>query len=256
MGKPWLKLWTDTLHDRKLARLAPAGRWAWVGLLLLAAETDDDGKLELSPGVPLEDADITEALHISPAEWTEAKAHFLRMGMIAQDGGALTIVNYAKRQASKDPTAAERMRNMRARSGVTDRNVTRNVTRKLRVEEEEEEEVEEEAETAAEGRQTPRPDSLSARYSHMVNAVGQTNTLGAQPEKFRDWFGRVAESYARQDFDQAVSKMAADYRAGDMGGLTVWQRTEQYLRAAAVSSNGHGPKLILYVDPAAPEGLA
>lgn len=121
-------------------------------------------------------------------------------------------------------------------------------------------EVEVQDQVEVEAEDTPkaprrRPDSLSARYSHMVNSVGQTNTLDAQPEKFRDWFGRVAESYARQDFDQAVSKMAADYRAGDMGGLTVWQRTEQYLRAAAVSSNGHGPKLILYVDPVAPEGL-
>ena len=38
MSKLWLKLWTDTLTDRKLARLSPAGRWAWVGLLLLAGE--------------------------------------------------------------------------------------------------------------------------------------------------------------------------------------------------------------------------
>ena len=53
--------------------------------------------------------------------------------------------------------------------------------------------------------------------------------------------------------DLILRHRVADYRAGDMGGLTVWQRTEQYLRAAAVSSNGHGPRLVLYVDPVAPE---
>lgn len=59
-------------------------------------------------------------------------------------------------------------------------------------------------------------------------------------------------TYGRTDFDTAVSKMATDYRNDDMGGQTVWQRTEQYLRNAA-SSNGHGPRLVLYVDPVAPE---
>lgn len=144
MGKPWLKLWTETLTDRKLTRLAPAGRWAWVGLLMLAAETDNAGKLELAAGVPLNDDDIAEALHISPAEWTEAKAHFLRMGMIEKVGGALIVANYEKRQATKDPTAAERMRNYRARNTEQGRNVTRNVTRKLRVESESESESESE----------------------------------------------------------------------------------------------------------------
>ena len=101
----------------------------------------------------------------------------------------------------------------------------------------------------------PAADDVSARYSHMVNAIGQTGNYGAQPEKFRGWFAQTAMTYGRTDFDTAVSKMATDYRNDDMGGQTVWQRTEQYLRAAAVSSNGHGPKLILYVDPVAPEGL-
>ena len=118
MGKPWLKLWTETLHDRKLLRVAPAWRWAWIGLLMLAAETDDNGKIELSPGVPLEEADIEDALRIDPADWQGAKEYFERIGMLDQDNGIFVVVNYTKRQASSDPTNAARQARYKERSNA------------------------------------------------------------------------------------------------------------------------------------------
>lgn len=147
MGKPWLKLWTDTLSDRKLRRLKPAEKWCWVGLLLLAAETDDAGKIELADGVPMMADDFIDALDVEPETWESAYAYFLRLGMITVDGdGFVVVVNYAKRQEPKDPTAADRMRRYRDKSRTSKEvtaDVTRNVTAMLRVEEE----VEAEAET-------------------------------------------------------------------------------------------------------------
>lgn len=150
MGKPWLKLWTDTLSDRKLRRLAPEQKWCWIGLLLLAAETDKDGKIELAEGVPMIGEDFIGALDVEPETWESAYSYFLRMGMVVIDGdGFVVIVNYTKRQEPTDPTAAERMRRYRNKDrtapNVTrdntvtvtagdDRNVTRNVTPMLRVE--------------------------------------------------------------------------------------------------------------------------
>ena len=159
MGKKWLKLWTETLHDRKLRRITPAWRWCWVGLLMLAADRDDEGKLYLTPGEPLTDEDIADELGVDMNDWTLARDYFLRIGMLHHSGATLVVTNYTKRQEPADPTAAERMRRMRdkGRDGnVTVTDVTRNVTRTLRVE------AEAEAETEPEGEGDSDPVGVAA----------------------------------------------------------------------------------------------
>ncbi len=113
MGKPWLKLWTEALHDKKLRRTSPVNRWVWIALLMMAAEQDDSGRLEVTAGVPMTDEDIRESAAVEMSAWMEARAYFLQMGMLRLDEGMYTIKNYVKRQEPKDPTAAERMRRMR-----------------------------------------------------------------------------------------------------------------------------------------------
>ena len=259
MGKPWLKLWTDTLHDRKLARLAPAGRWAWVGLLILAAETDDNGKLELSAGVPLEDEDIEDALDIEPAEWSGAKAYFLRVGMLTQDGDMLIVANYAKRQASKDPTAAERMRNMRARrEDVTrnkDRNVTRNkdrnVTPMLRVEvevEEEEECVAPQDEPQSKGNtHTPPPFGFVGRTDDQKAVLRQFQDITTQvitgSEKRVAWLDDMTASAGKVRMMALLEDMQAEIQAGRLIPYNALKWLSDSLRTAP-GKNGKHPASI------------
>lgn len=150
MGKPWLKLWTDTLSDRKLRRLAPEQKWCWVGMLLLAAETDNGGRIELAEGVPMLAEDFQDALDVEADTWESAYDYFLRMGMISIDGnGFVTVVNYAKRQDPKDPTGAERQQRYRDKardSREKTQPVTRYVTAPSRVISRVEAEAEAEAE--------------------------------------------------------------------------------------------------------------
>lgn len=213
MGKPWLKLWTETIHDRKLTRVSPTWRWAWVGLLALAAETDDEGKLELSTGVPLTDQDIADEVAIDLADWLQAKAYFLRLGMLRQDTETMTVANYAKRQASSDPTAAARMQKHRdtKNTNVT-RNVTRNtepnVTQLLRVESEAEVEEETEVEEEGERHFVPAPPVESVangkRYSQKMAALNaQVPAVTRNPlaEKLADFYGLTAWLEIGKDAD-------------------------------------------------------
>lgn len=108
MGKPWLKLWTETLHDKKLRRTSPVTRWIWIALLMLAAETDDSGKMEVAAGEPMNDDDFREAAAVELPAWVEARDYFLRLGMMRRDGGTYVLTNYVKRQAPTDPTNAQR----------------------------------------------------------------------------------------------------------------------------------------------------
>lgn len=112
----WFKLWNDILSDPKIMLAPPVTRWAWVGVLVLASERDNGGKLEAAPGVPLGDKEIALLIRVSDGEWAEAKAHFLKRGMLCVDGEAYVVKNYVKRQASPDKTGAERQARYRERS--------------------------------------------------------------------------------------------------------------------------------------------
>jgi hypothetical protein len=111
MSKPWLKLWTDILHDRKLMRVDPAWRWCWVSILMLAQEADAGGQLIDVEGNPMANNEIADAIGVDLDTWADARAYFLRLRepMLAIDSatGIVSIVNWQKRQ-DPDPTHAER----------------------------------------------------------------------------------------------------------------------------------------------------
>jgi len=126
---PWLKLWTETLHDRKITKAPPVTRWAWIACLMLAAQGGNGGRLDLTPGKPMDEDDIQHEAGISAAEWRAARDYFLEMGMLRRDAdGAFVVCNFTKRQESKDPTGAQRQARMRERNALRngDNNALRN----------------------------------------------------------------------------------------------------------------------------------
>ena len=117
-SKPWLKLWTEIRTDIAMRCVDPAWRWAFVGVLCLAQELGQNGRLTLN-GKPLSDAAIADAVGIDLAMWREIQAHFLDTGSFHIDpSGALCVTNFAKRQASSDSTAAARQARHRKSKAV------------------------------------------------------------------------------------------------------------------------------------------
>jgi hypothetical protein len=115
-GKLWAKLWTDTLHDPKIRRIQPEWRWCWCGVVLLGAESDNSGRLEIDENYPHTDETIADSLAVPLATWCAAKLYFKARGMLAEDGDTLVIANWNKRQ-SRDISHANAQRNYRAKHG-------------------------------------------------------------------------------------------------------------------------------------------
>lgn len=149
MGKPWLKLWTETRRDIKITRIEPALRWCWCGLLMLAAENDNNdgrqGYLEAAEGLPLSDQEIADGLTVPLETWLSAREYFKKIKILVLDGDTLRLKNYIKRQSSQDPTGAERQRRYKDRHLTPVTNALPDALLKplpSRVEEEVEEEAE------------------------------------------------------------------------------------------------------------------
>lgn len=137
----WLKLHNEIIHDPKIRALAFEDRWHFVALLVLT----NDGTLDEPADVREELVSVALGLHGTALE--KCKARLMRLRLIGADWKPC---NWAKRQESTDPRAAERQRRYKANLlkgkgvGVTETEVTRELRRELRTEGEGEEEREEE----------------------------------------------------------------------------------------------------------------
>lgn len=141
----WFKVYAEIINDPKIRALAYEDRWHFVALMALTC----DGTLD--EPADLRDELVSVALGLHGIDLEKTKARLMRLRLIGSDWKP---VRWDERQASSDPTAAERMRRYRdaktlKKKEVTDvtRNVTVPVTQMLRVEEEGEEEREGEEES-------------------------------------------------------------------------------------------------------------
>lgn len=107
--KRWIKMWTqESLYGSISRELAPDERWAWVGILLLAGDSIEPGKVCAAPGVPWTDQQIADILQIPLTTWLAAKEKMLLHQKIENHNGILSIVNWDKYQGEFDK--AEYMR--------------------------------------------------------------------------------------------------------------------------------------------------
>lgn len=132
---PWIKLYSEIIHDPKLKRLTPDQKWFWVVLLCLAAENKVRGQVSLVPDeVPFEISEFVEmcGYNVTGVTWhrdtqcderfsheekiiSEALKAFERLKMIeVWDNGIITILNFEERQES-NLTDAERAARYRER---------------------------------------------------------------------------------------------------------------------------------------------
>lgn len=136
MAYYYLKLYHDTLHDPKMGMLSDHLYRRVIEIFLMASERPErDGYL------PTLDVMAWE-LHVDKDELEFDLMQIEKQTgiVVAYPGGVWFVTNFVKRQASTDPTAAERMKRYRERNESVTHNedVTRNVTvtddEKLRVE--------------------------------------------------------------------------------------------------------------------------
>lgn len=114
----WLRLYPETVWDRKLRRHPVAFRWVWITLLCLASDSPERGRLLMSGGLPLTVTDIADAASLPEEEVGKAIDAFLEQGMLAEDDGALLILKWGERQY--EDSSAERTRRYRERKKKQD----------------------------------------------------------------------------------------------------------------------------------------
>jgi len=116
----WLRLYPETVWDRKLRRHPASYRWTWIVLLCLASESPERGRLLLKDGLPLSVEDIADAAYLGVDEVQGAIEAFLNQGMLVEDDGALVIAKWDDRQYQYDSTSTERTRRWRQKRKLSE----------------------------------------------------------------------------------------------------------------------------------------
>jgi len=113
-AKPWLKMWTEWLHDPKMLGLTLAETGAWWKLVTLAQELAQDGRISTNNGLTLNLDEIANCLHLTRRadikDMTRMIEKMQAHGGLHWDGATLVVTNFAKRQAQSPSTTREAVR--------------------------------------------------------------------------------------------------------------------------------------------------
>lgn len=200
-SRPWLRLYTELLADRKVRRLDVDHRWLWVVCLVLARMSPKPGELLIADDEPVTIADIADQSGMKPARVEAGMKQLEALGMVASGPGGWSIPAWWERQYESD-TSADRVRKHRVVTTkrrynavtVTDQNT--------------ETDTETETELLASAKRTRKPDLLW----DAILAV-----CGIEPDQLTK-SGRAAYNAAVNDIRQAggtpedVPRRAAVYR--------------------------------------------
>ena len=122
---PWVKVYTDFLDDRKIARLSDRVKLRFIQIILIAGECDSEGYLIDSAG-PMTCSDIAWRLRVLDKDVVEDVAALIQAELIEEvevDGQRVMLVtNFAKRQGRSQTTKREQWRSaqQRHRQGQVD----------------------------------------------------------------------------------------------------------------------------------------
>ena len=97
MGKVWIKLYTETIHDRKIWKLKPIEQLTFVYLLLLAGMEGDSGRLPDIEDIELE---LYMPLKLTRAKLIKIIGTLADNGLIFVHDGVMYVTNYENRQKS------------------------------------------------------------------------------------------------------------------------------------------------------------
>lgn len=118
--RPWLRLYSETIHDRKIRRLKPEHRWLWTALLCMAGASKTRGEIRVGCSPATLD-DIADEAALTRKSVAAGLAHLEELGMLERRQSAWVVVNWAGRQYDSD-TSTDRVRAFRQRRGNVPRN--------------------------------------------------------------------------------------------------------------------------------------
>jgi hypothetical protein len=126
MSHPWFRVYSELVDDRKLTRAARetglsrmAVLGAWTGLLCLANDSPERGRLLLTETAPLTLAEIAETMGTDTNELDPIITAFVGLGMVTWDGDTLVVCQWSERQFESD-SSTERVRRYRERQAEQD----------------------------------------------------------------------------------------------------------------------------------------
>jgi len=123
MRRTWIKLWVDqSLHGSMIAELTPTQRWIFIGLLLLAGDSESSGtvfrrKNEDGRLVGYSDAVLADTLGVEIDEISPALRRMVEKDKVTIDPlGVVSICNWTKYQSEYERKKSGRI-NVRRRVG-------------------------------------------------------------------------------------------------------------------------------------------
>jgi len=124
----WFRLYSEILHDRKLARIARHEQYplyqlvgVWVSILCIANEAPERGSLMLGKNIPMTEDDIAFEIGMGIGDFQHLFAAFVEYEMIAHNGKDFCITSWNKRQFKSDDSSerVKRYREKKAKESVT-----------------------------------------------------------------------------------------------------------------------------------------
>lgn len=121
--RPWFRFYTEAMGDQKLRTLAPAQRWAWLGVLSAARMSPVPGYLLIGDDIPHTIPTLADLCALKEREVDGAMVEFMKRGMVEQDLlGVWNVPRFLERQYESDSSTT---RTRKHRSPEHDGNVPR-----------------------------------------------------------------------------------------------------------------------------------
>ena len=114
-ARPWFRMYTEALSDRKIRRLTPAHRWLWVAVLGAARMSPVPGVLLVGERDPMTAEDLADIAALPLRDVVNGLEVFVEAGMIElDDDRAWCVVKWDDRQFETD-NVTERTRKHRSK---------------------------------------------------------------------------------------------------------------------------------------------
>jgi len=209
--KRWVKLWTqESLYGSISRELEPEERWAWIGLLLLAGDSIEPGKVCAAPDIPWTDDQLAGILKIPKETWLSAKEKMLKHDKIREDGdGILHIVNWEKYQGGFDK--AEYMREYMSEYRKTGRK-TNSKTNKSKINSKTSQSDQNRTEqTKSEKKQNNINSNSPEEERIWIEVIKEKDVKAITKTKLMDHIAQLREEYSDVDFDSELRKFRLYY---------------------------------------------
>ena len=211
---PWIKIERNYLTDSKFMRLPDATKWHYLGLYLLAGESDAGGSLYKN-GENLGLDDICFSLRCDVEDLQKSLDLLFKAGLVSFDDG-ISVVRFMDEQGpdgSTDKQIADRekwkARQQRKRNKDLNKEENKEEQKKEKEENKEQEKEEEESKNRIEERSRRDTSNVTRDNSNVTRDISVTSNDDEISSLVTESFRDLAESYydQRHNFNQDLERL-------------------------------------------------